>query len=204
MLNLIGRVSFSLSVVFIAMAMGLVYTGINMTGEAMAINTVSMGDNFFSPQSISVPAGSAIEWRHDGALPHTTTSDAAIWDSDMMRSGATYSQVFDAPGTYSYVCSFHPEMVGTVVVEASAPAPTEAPAAPAAAAPLASAGGDPAADANAAAPQVVSALPVGGGPPLADASLQGAAILGALGLLLLMVGLGSVFAGARLGAGTKA
>jgi plastocyanin len=193
MMSFIGRLSFTLSVLLIASAMGLVYAGMSMTGQAVAVNTVSMGDNFFAPQSISIPAGSAVEWTHNGALPHTTTSDTALWDSSLLKAGGTFSQLFDAPGTYAYTCSFHPEMVGTVVVEAAAPAPTEAPA-PA---------GAPAAPAAPAAPGVAPdpavALPEGGGPPLDEGWFQGAALLGALGVLMAMIGLGTVVTGLRVG-----
>lgn len=199
MLSFIGRLSFTLSVLLIASAMGLVYAGMSMTGQAVAVNAVSMGDNFFAPQSISIPAGSAVEWTHNGALPHTTTSDSALWDSSLLKAGGTFSQVYDTPGTYAYTCSFHPEMVGTVVVEAAAPAPTDAPApAGAPAAP-----GSPAAPAAPAAPGVApdpaAALPVGGGPPLDEGWFQGAALLGALGVLMAMIGLGTLVTGLRVG-----
>ena len=36
--------------------------------------------------------------------------------------GQTYVQTFDKPGTYSYICSIHPDrMHGTVVVTDAAP-----------------------------------------------------------------------------------
>jgi len=195
MLNFIARASFSLSVVLIAGAIGLVFAGISMTGEAVAINAVSMGDNFFSPQSITVPAGSAIEWRNDGVLPHTSTANGGSWDSGLVLKGKTFSQPFAAAGTFTYNCAVHPEMVGTVVVEAGAqPTPTSAPAtAPPATTPPTTANPRPAAPVQAppAAP-LANNLPVGGGPPLGDNWLQGAIILAVLGGVMAAVGAGTL------------
>jgi len=195
MLNFIARTSFSLSVVLIAGAIGLVFAGISMTGEAVAVNTVSMGDNFFSPQSITVPAGSAIEWKNDGILPHTSTADDGAWDSGIVFKGKTFVQPFTAAGTLAYNCALHPEMVGTVVVEAAAqatPSPAPATPQPAVAKPSANAAATPAVPA-------AGGLPTGGGPPLAGDWFQGAFILIVLGGIMAAVGLGSLTLAARNG-----
>ena len=46
-----------------------------------------------------------------------TATDGAF-ESGLMAGGVTFSQVFDTPGTYDYVCAIHPEMRGTVTVAA--------------------------------------------------------------------------------------
>ncbi len=196
MLNTIGRTSLTLAAILIVVAMGLVYSGLRMTGEALAVNTVSVGDNFFSPASVTVAAGSTVTWTNDGARPHTSTSDTGTWDSGMLKAGQTFSQIFGTAGTFTYNCAFHPEMVATVVVEASAPAPTEAPQA------------TPAPEANPAAPAAPAqpapvpagavAMPVGGGPPLEEGWFQWAMALAGLGALLAFGGVGAIVAGSRI------
>ena len=104
-----------------------------MPGQALAVNAVSVGDNFFSPQSIAVNAGEAVEWKNDGNLPHTVTSDTGTFDSGLVMKTNAFSQTFEVAGTFTYYCAVHPEMVGTVVVEAPVqptPEPTAAPADP--------------------------------------------------------------------------
>lgn len=190
MLSWIARSSFFLSVVAIAGSMGLLYAGMQVPGEAVAVNSVSMGDNFFQPNSINVQVGQAVEWKNNGNLPHTATAGTGSFDSGLVMKTKTFSQVFEVPGTFSYACAVHPEMVGTVVVAAAAPAATPAPtAAPAAANPNPA----PAAPAApAAAAPAPGGLPVGGGPPLAPGTAAGAIALVVLGIAFAAIGGGAM------------
>lgn len=193
LMSWIAKSSFFLSIVAIAGAMGLLYAGMQVPGEAVAVNAVSMGDNFFAPQSISVQMGSAVEWKNAGNLPHTVTADTGSFDSGLVMKTKSFSQLFEAAGTFTYACAVHPEMVGTVVVQAAAqptPAPTAAPAAvdttqQQAAAP--------------AAPQPASpgALPVGGGPPIDPGMASGAIGLVVLGVVFAALGGGAMTLAAR-------
>lgn len=191
MLSWIARSSFFLSVVAIAGAMGLLYAGLQIPGEAVAVNSVSMGDNFFQPQTMNAQVGQAVEWKNDGNLPHTVTADTGSFDSGLVMKTKTFSQMFEAAGTFPYACAVHPEMVGAVVVAAAAPAPTPVPAAP----PAAAAPQQPAAPAAAApAPGV---LPVGGGPPIAPGTAQGAIALVVIGVAFAALGGGAMTLAAR-------
>jgi len=40
-----------------------------------------------------------------------------LFDSTAILPGHFYSKVFDIPGTYSYHCFYHPNMIGKVIVE---------------------------------------------------------------------------------------
>ena len=196
MLSWIARSSFFLSVVAIAGAMGLLYAGMQIPGEAVAVNSVSMGDNFFQPQSINVQVGQAVEWKNNGNLPHTATADTGAFDSGLVMKTKAFSQVFEVAGTFPYACAVHPEMVGTVVVAAAAPAETPAPtAAPAASNPNPPAG-QPAVPAAPAAP-APGTLPVGGGPPLAPGTAQGAIALVVIGVAFAAIGGGAMTLAAR-------
>ncbi len=195
MFNWVARSSFFLSIVAIAGAMGLLYAGMQVPGEAVAVNSVSLGDNFFQPSSITVQTGTGVEWKHNGSLPHTVTADAGAFDSSMLKKGQTFSQVFEAAGTFTYNCAYHPEMVGTVVVEAAAqptPAPTAAPAANPVQQPA-----NPAAQPAAPQPASPGALPVGGGPPIDPGMARGAIGLVVLGVVFAALGSGAMTLAAR-------
>ena len=60
-----------------------------------------------------------MRWTNDGLVIHTTTSTDGVWDSAILNPGDTFSFTFDEAGTYEYLCSLHPTMVGTIVVTES-------------------------------------------------------------------------------------
>lgn len=69
----------------------------------------------FSPKMVEVPAGGAVTWTNMDTAGHDVTGEGGI-ASPTLAQGATYSKTFDTPGTYTYECSIHPQMTGTVVV----------------------------------------------------------------------------------------
>ena len=51
---------------------------------------------------------------------HTIASDMGSpvsFSSDPLATGASYSFTFTQPGTYTYHCSIHPSMTGTIIVQ---------------------------------------------------------------------------------------
>ncbi|MEO7002339.1 MAG: plastocyanin/azurin family copper-binding protein [Ktedonobacterales bacterium] len=61
--------------------------------------------------------GDTVEWVNKDLTEHTTTSDSgdpASWDSGMLGQNATFSLTFTKAGTYTYHCSIHPTMMGTI------------------------------------------------------------------------------------------
>lgn len=77
----------------------------------------------FSPATITIKAGSTVVWTNNTAAPHTVTSDAnapAAFNSGMLSAnGGTFKFTFTKPGTYTYHCSIHPYMMGTITVVAA-------------------------------------------------------------------------------------
>jgi plastocyanin len=57
-----------------------------------------------------------VTWMNQDSVAHTSTSDGAGWDSGIVAPGAQYSVAFNTAGTYTYHCTIHPGMTGTVVV----------------------------------------------------------------------------------------
>jgi plastocyanin len=82
--------------------------------------TITLRNFDFSPQTITVPAGTVIDWTDTGGR-HTVEFDDRSFKSDEMIAGGTTSRRFDTPGTYTYHCGFHggrggSGMSGTVTV----------------------------------------------------------------------------------------
>lgn len=76
----------------------------------------------FTPKTITVVIGvnNTVVWTNDdpnGAV-HTVTSNAAgLFDSGQMLPGDTFTCTFTAAGTYDYHCTYHPLMIGTIIVK---------------------------------------------------------------------------------------
>ncbi|HEX6441283.1 MAG TPA: cupredoxin family copper-binding protein [Stellaceae bacterium] len=80
-------------------------------------------ENFaFSPETLTVAPGTAVTWSNHDEEPHNIVNVPGAGQQRAFRSqavdgGEKYSFVFNQPGTYSYICSIHPHMQGTVVVK---------------------------------------------------------------------------------------
>ena len=85
---------------------------------APAGTSVRMAGSRFEPATMTVAAGTTIRWFNDDALPHTVTAADSSWDSGNLAPGGAFERRFDSPGTYAYLCRYHPGMTGTIVVAA--------------------------------------------------------------------------------------
>ena len=74
-------------------------------------------DFMFSPNTLTVPAGSTVTWTNHDQEPHTVVGDTGLFRSGAMDTDESFSFKFDQPGTYRFICSIHPQMVGTIVVQ---------------------------------------------------------------------------------------
>jgi plastocyanin len=83
-----------------------------------ATKTVSLGDNFFSPKSLSISKGTVVKWVWKGKAPHnvTVTKGPAKFHSATQSKG-TYSHTFTKSGAYTIVCTIHPGMTSTITVK---------------------------------------------------------------------------------------
>lgn len=71
----------------------------------------------FVPTPLSISAGTTVTFGNNDNTAHTSTSDVGLWDSQSFGSGQTFTHKFDTPGTYTYHCTIHPFMKGTIEVK---------------------------------------------------------------------------------------
>jgi plastocyanin len=95
-------------------AAATVPTSAPVASNATAL-TVTIGDFTFEPAEIHVPVGATVTWTNTHDQPHTATS-AGNFNTGAIQPGESQTVTFATAGTYSYICSFHPFMNGTVVV----------------------------------------------------------------------------------------
>jgi len=78
-------------------------------------------DNFvFEPARLTVKAGTSVTWTNHDDIPHTVAAKDRAFKSKVMDTDESYSFTFATPGKYTYFCSLHPHMTGTIVVEGTA------------------------------------------------------------------------------------
>ena len=116
------RTILSLGIATVAILI-LMATGARISGSAAAqdkkpADTAVKIDNFiFSPNPITVPAGTTIRWTNRDDIPHNVVSDDKSFKSKVLDTDETFAYTFTKPGTYTYFCSIHPKMTGKVVVQ---------------------------------------------------------------------------------------
>jgi plastocyanin len=78
--------------------------------------SVSILDFSFNPGSITVNRGDTVQWTNNGKVPegHDVTGDGL--DSGLLHPGDSYAYTFKNTGSFSYICTIHPSMKGTVKV----------------------------------------------------------------------------------------
>lgn len=88
--------------------------GPKTTGSATGEGTVRIVDFSFQPTTLTVTPGTVVTWTNEDSAPHTATGDD--FDTGMLNRGDANSVTFETPGSYAYICTYHPSMKGTVVV----------------------------------------------------------------------------------------
>ncbi|MEZ5319541.1 MAG: cupredoxin domain-containing protein [Vicinamibacterales bacterium] len=85
---------------------------VNIEGDAYRPG----GTAAFTPGSITVQAGTTVNWANTDQTAHTTTANGGAWDGGV-SAGGSFSRVFTTPGQFEYHCSIHPYMQGLVIVQ---------------------------------------------------------------------------------------
>jgi len=105
----------------------VVPTAPNASNVSIVAGAATMGSGAFSPNpaSASFAARPKIIWTNADreadsyggtGTTHHLISDTGLFDSGTLSVGKSYSFTFAATGTYSYHCTLHPSMVGTITL----------------------------------------------------------------------------------------
>ena len=86
-------------------------------GAASGGSSVSIKNFAFNPATITVAAGGKVDWTNGDSTAHTVTfDDTSITSSGNVDAGGTFSTTFAKAGTFTYHCTIHSNMKGTVTV----------------------------------------------------------------------------------------
>jgi len=104
---------------------------VTMTKGAAAGQACVATNNCFDPAKVQIAPGEKVTWTNADTASHTATSGkpsdnetGTVFDSSLVKAGATYTFTFPNAGTFDYYCQVHPWMTGQVIVGASAPTAT--------------------------------------------------------------------------------
>ncbi|MGH2824297.1 MAG: plastocyanin/azurin family copper-binding protein, partial [Thermoleophilaceae bacterium] len=84
-----------------------------------ASTAVTIRDFEFAPGSVTIGAGDTVTWNNQGPTPHSATAKDGSFDTGVYGEGQSRSHTFEQAGTFSYFCTPHPFMRGTVTVQAA-------------------------------------------------------------------------------------
>jgi len=87
------------------------------TSTSSEQNRIEIKDFAFNPQTITVKSGEKVTWINRDEEPHTVVSvEKQFKKSTALDTDQEFTITAGAPGTYTYFCSVHPKMTGTIVV----------------------------------------------------------------------------------------
>jgi plastocyanin len=81
-------------------------------------NQIVIKDFHFTPETLTVKAGEKVTWINRDEEPHTVVSvEKQFKKSSALDTDQEFTITTSVPGTYTYYCSVHPKMTGTIVVQ---------------------------------------------------------------------------------------
>jgi len=85
---------------------------------SIVMNAFNMGANAYSPDPVTVSAGTTVIWKNNDSQTHTVTSTTAGESYNMaIGAGSTGSHLFSSAGTFTYHCTVAGHtMNGAVIV----------------------------------------------------------------------------------------
>src|SRR5450432_2218255 len=80
---------------------------------------VSIDKFNFSPETLTVAAGTKVTWINHDDIPHTATSSVKprLFNSGALDTDQQFTFEFSTPGVYEYFCAIHPHMTGKIIVK---------------------------------------------------------------------------------------
>ncbi len=79
--------------------------------------TVKAANFAFDPTSVTVKKGQKVTWTNSDPAPHNVTSSDGTLKSPDFTKGKSWTYTATKPGTFDYVCTIHPQMKATLIVQ---------------------------------------------------------------------------------------
>ena len=92
-------------------------TTAGQTARKPKTHTVVIEGTTFAPASLTVAAGDSVEWLNKDPFPHTATSKAGGFDSQVIAADESWKYVPRTQGDFPYICTLHMTMKGVLRVK---------------------------------------------------------------------------------------
>ena len=84
-----------------------------------AQKSVTIQNFAFSPTPLTVQVGDTVTWTNMDTAPHNATANDGSFKTPDLQQGQSATVTFNTPGEYAYICTIHPRMMGTIIVQAA-------------------------------------------------------------------------------------
>ena len=89
-----------------------------MVSPTPAATTITIKNFAYVPPSLTVAPGTKITVVNEDEAPHTVTATNHAFDSGIIQGGQRGEVTAPTtPGSYPYICTIHPFMKGTLIVQ---------------------------------------------------------------------------------------
>lgn len=91
-------------------------------------HVVNIVDFRYEPETLEAHVGDTVTFVNKDSAPHTATATDDSFDSGNLDSGDRWTLKLETTGTFEYLCTYHPDMTGRLVVKPKDEKITPAPA----------------------------------------------------------------------------
>ena len=100
------------------------FLGVASVSAAQA--NVKMAGFAFDQTTLTVKVGDTVTWTNSDTAPHNATADDGAFKTPDIAQGQSASITATVVGTHTYICTIHPRMKSTLIIQAAG-APTSLP-----------------------------------------------------------------------------
>lgn len=95
----------------------LFLSGCTQQQTNQGINTISMENFAFNPNTLTISNGTTVTWINNDNVDHIVSAEGGLFNSGTLSKGENFTYTFTETGTYNYFCSIHPGMKGIIIVQ---------------------------------------------------------------------------------------
>lgn len=113
------RLSILAALLALGSACGSSSTSPTTSGADVTVSMVGdLGASSFNPNPVTMKVGQSVAWKNNDTIAHDATQDAGRFGTGTLNAGATSAPIpMATAGTFTYHCTIHPGMIGTVTVQ---------------------------------------------------------------------------------------